>query len=212
MDDRRIEALEEMLVDSKSEVLLKKSFGIFRISRENILSRVVILILSMVISFVIGYLNTIEILNKVIPVILDAILAVFGIVFTGYAFFQALLSKEHLSVLIEVVQVDKKNSKGQNTLYKSNWNFVQLMMQFLISIFATLLLQIVLSCMPTEFCLFENMCLNVILASFLIMIYVFHLMVIMWRMISFVFNIYQLFNSYAVTKYLSYIKHGNDEE
>lgn len=212
MDDRRIEALEEMLENSKSEVLLKKSFGIFKINRENIISRVVIGILSMVISFVIGYLNTIEILNKLLPGILDAILAVFGIVFTGYAFFQALLSKEHLSALIEDIQVDKKKNKGQNTLYKTNWNFVQLMMQFLISIFATLLLQTVLSCMPTSFCLFENMWINVILASFLIMLYIFHLMVIMWRMISFVFNIYQLFNSYAVTKYLSYVKHGKDEE
>lgn len=212
MDDRRIEALEEMLEDSKSEILLKKSFGIFRINRGNVISRVVIGILSMAISFMIGYLNTIEILNIVIPAILDALLAMFGIVFTGYAFFQALLSKEHLSVLIEDVQVDKKKNKAQNTLFKTNWNFVQLMMQFLISIFATLLLQTVLSCMPTNFCLFGNMWLNVILASFLIMIYVFHLMVIMWRMISFVFNIYQLFNSYAVAKYLSYIKNENDEE
>ena len=212
MDDRQIEALEEMLADSKSEILLKKSFGIFKISRENIISRLVIGILSMTISFAIGHLDTIEILNKVLPIVLDATLAIFGVVFTGYAFFQALLSKEHLSVLIEDIQLDEKNNRGQNTLYKTNWNFVQLMMQFLISIFATLLLQTVLSCMATNFCLFENMWLNEILASLLIMMYIFHLMVIMWRMISFVFNIFQLFNSYAVTKYLSYIKNGNDDE
>ena len=212
MDDRQIEALEEMLADSKSEILLKKSFGIFKISRENIISRLVIGILSMTISFAIGHLDTIEILNKVLPIVLDATLAIFGVVFTGYAFFQALLSKEHLSVLIEDIQLDEKNNRGQNTLYKTNWNFVQLMMQFLISIFATLLLQTVLSCMATNFCLFENMWLNEILASLLIMMYIFHLIVIMWRMISFVFNIFQLFNSYAVTKYLSYIKNGNDDE
>lgn len=210
MDSSQMEALEEMLVDTKSEVLLKKSFLIFKINKENMVSRIAIGILSITLAFLISLFDTIVIMNEVIVAILDTALAIFGIVFTGYAFFQALLNGQLISVLIEDVNRNEKMEQ-RNTLDKTNWNFIQLMIQFLVVIFTTLVLKIILLCIPTDFCVFRQMRWNVIVSTLLIFSYFYYLSVIMWRMISFIFNIYQLFTSYAVTKYISFVKHGKDE-
>lgn len=210
MDNSQVDAINDMLTERKSEDLLKESFSIFFIGKKNVLSRIIIILLGLILAVIISCLNTIEIMQEVTSVILDTVLTIFGIVFTGYAFFQALLNGQLVSVLINDVNLGEKVNR--NTLHKTNWNFVQLMMQFLVAIFATVILEIILFCIPVDFCIFSQMKLNIIVSALLITIYFYHLMVIMWRMVSFIFNIYQLFNSFAVTKYLSFIKHKDDED
>lgn len=211
MDKGQMEALEEMLADTKSEVLLKRSFRMFKVNRKNMRSRIVMGLLSAVLAFWISMADTVMILGDVTAIILDTALAIFGIVFTGYALFQALLTGQLVSVLMEDVNQDAEKIQT-NTLHKANWNFVQLMMQFLVAIFVTLILKIILSCMPTDFGVFRQWQPNVILSAVLIFIYFYHLAVILWRMVSFIFNIYQLFNSYAVSKYLSFVKRKEEED
>lgn len=211
MDKGQMEALEEMLADTKSEVLLKRSFRMFKVNRKNMRSRIVMGLLSAVLAFWISMADTVMILGDVTAIILDTALAIFGIVFTGYALFQALLTGQLVSVLMEDVNQDAEKIQT-NTLHKANWNFVQLMMQFLVAIFVTLILKIILSCMPTDFGVFRQWQPNVILSAVLIFIYFYHLVVILWRMVSFIFNIYQLFNSYAVSKYLSFVKQKEEED
>lgn len=211
MDKGQMEALEEMLAETKSEVLLKRSFGMFQVNRKNMRSRIVLGLLSAVLAFWISMADTVVILGDVTAIILDTALAIFGVVFTGYALFQALLTGRLVSVLVEDVSQDAEKIQT-NTLHKTNWNFVQLMMQFLVAIFVTLILKIILSCMPTDFSVFRQWQPNVILSAVLIFIYFYHLAVILWRMVSFIFNIYQLFNSYAVSKYLSFVKRGEEED
>ena len=207
----KIESIEEMLVESKSEVLLKKSFAIFKIHKGNRISKLIIIIMSVLLAYMISNANTIPILQEILDMLLNVILAVFGIIFTGYAFFQALLNGKHISALIEDVSVDAKTNKSKNTLHKTNWNFIQLMMQFIVAIFVTLIIKVILCCMPDSYVLFPNILLNLALSTVLISLYFYEIIVCLWRMVSFIFNIYQLFNSYAVTKYIAFLNGEHDE-
>ena len=204
MDSSKLEAIEEMMKNRKSEEFLKTSFSIFKINKQNIISRIVIIMIGVFLAYIISCSETVIIMRDVLNLVLDTTLAVFGVVFTGYAFFQALLSGKLISVLLEDI-VESTRIKS-NTLHKMNCDFVQMMMQLLLSIFITLIVKVVLHCMPVDFCFFDEMWINELSAGVLIGIYLYHLMVILWRMISFIFNFYQLLNSYAITEYICYIK------
>lgn len=194
-------AMQEMMNKVKSEDVLKESFSIYSWNKKNFFLRVILLVLSGIIAVIISCLNTVNILRDVVTVILDTVLAVFGIIFTGYAFFQALLNDKMVQVLMNDVQVNEKGNPI-NKLHETNQNFIWLMMQFLMALFSTIILNIILSFMPESWDLFPNMIANIILSTVLISIYFYHIMVIMWRMVGFLFNIYQLFNLYAISKYI----------
>lgn len=206
MENELADILEEMLKVQKSEDLLKKSFTIFKVSKGNRISRFVILLISIIQSFFVAHLNTVVLLSEIVSVVLEVTLTLFGVVFTGYAFFQALLSEEHLSLLIENVKVGEKTGKKSSVLYVTNSEFASMMMQFLLSIFSSVLLRITLSYMPENFGLLKVVEIDAVLAMLLICIYFFHLLVILWRLIGFLFNIYQFFNTYAVSRYISVVK------
>lgn len=211
MDDNDIiEALEEMLKNSKSEILLGKSFSMFKIGKENRISRTIIILLSLLLAYIISSGDTIPFMLEISNMLLDTLLALFGTIFTGYAFFQALLHGRLIAALIKDIKENSESQKKDNTLHITNRNFVHLMMQFIVAILVTLMMRGILVCLPDDFILFSSKHLNVLLSTALMSFYFYEVMVCLWRMVSFLFNIYQLFNSYAVTKYLAYIEKDDE--
>ena len=89
-----------------------------------------------------------------------------------------------------------------------NENFVYLMLLYVIAIIVTLIMKIVMFCLPDSFTLFLNMIVNNVIAVSLIAVYFIFIGIILWRTVSFVSTIFQLFNIYAVTRVLEMI----DEE
>ena len=202
----QIEAVERMLKAEKSEDLLKQSFGIYlKFDRGNIISRIIIILISICFSVKISTIETVIVMRDISSAMLDVALAVFGIIFTGYTLFQAVLNKELILIFMQDIKKDAKKKESNSTLHITNWNFVQLMFQFAIMIFINLLLKISLTIIPDDFRVFSLEILNVMLAGILLFAYFYQAMVILWRLISFLYNIYQLFNTYAVSEYISSI-------
>ena len=202
----QIEAVERMLKAEKSEDLLKQSFGIYlKFDRGNIISRIIIILISICFSVKISTIETVIVMRDISSAMLDVALAVFGIIFTGYTLFQAVLNKELILIFMQDIKKDAKKKESKSTLHITNWNFVQLMFQFAIMIFINLLLKISLTIIPDDFRVFSLEILNVMLAGILLFAYFYQAMVILWRLISFLYNIYQLFNTYAVSEYISSI-------
>ncbi len=205
-DNDQIEAVERMLKAEKSEDLLKQSFGIYlKFDRGNIISRIIIILISIYFSIKISTIETVIVMRDISSVMLDVALAVFGIIFTGYALFQAVLNKELITIFMQDIKKDKKTKECKNTLHITNWNFVQLMFQFAVMIFVNLFLRISLFIIPDNFCVCSLEIVNVILSIIALFVYFYHVMVILWRLISFLYNIYELFNTYAVSEYISSI-------
>lgn len=205
----QIEAVEQMLKAKKSEDLLKQSFGIFfKFDRGNIISRIIIILISICFSVRISTIETVIVMRDISSVMIDVAIAVFGIIFTGYTLFQAVLNKELILIFMQDIKKDAKKKESKSTLHITNWNFVQLMFQFAIMIFINLLLKISLTIIPDDFRVFSLEILNVMLAGILLFAYFYQAMVILWRLISFLYNIYQLFNTYAVSEYLSSISNN----
>lgn len=204
--NEQIEAIDQMLKTDKSEKLLMHSFEIFfNINRDNIISRIIIILFSGVFAVTIGVLDTVSLMRDISSVMLDVAIAVFGIVFTGYTLFQAVLNKEIISIFMQDIKKESKKKNSRNTLHITNWNFVQLMFQFAVMMFINLLLKIALTIMPDGFQVFENENVNVIIASILLFAYFYQAMVILWRLMGFLHNIYHIFNAYAVSEYLETI-------
>ena len=202
----QIEAVERMLKAEKSEDLLKQSFGIYlKFDRGNRISRIIIILISICFSVKISTIETVIVMRDISSAMLDVALAVFGIIFTGYTLFQAVLNKELILIFMQDIKKDAKKKESKSTLHITNWNFVQLMFQFAIMIFINLLLKISLTIIPDDFRVFSLEILNVMLAGILLFAYFYQAMVILWRLISFLYNIYQLFNTYAVSEYISSI-------
>ena len=90
-------------------------------------------------------IDTVVVMRDISSMMLDIAIAVFGIVFTGYTLFQAVLNREIISIFMEDIKENTKKKENKSALHETNWNFVQLMLQFAVMMFINILLQISLS-------------------------------------------------------------------
>ena len=98
----------------------------------------------------------------------------------------------------KVEALEEEKSKLQET----NETFVKCMLLNIVAIIVSLLLRIIISCIPEDFVVFKKLEYNNITAAFLISLYFYFIITIIWEVKSFVFNIFQLFNAYAGTRVL----------
>lgn len=85
------------------------------------------------------------------------------------------------------------------------------MMLFIFGIIINIILNILLPVIPPDFCLFKNRQLCCIISIILIDILLYMMGVILWRMVSFISNIYHLFNAYAVSRLIEALNDETDE-
>ena len=202
-----VDNVEKLFKSVSSESILLGSFKVFKPTKTNFIIFFICLIPSVTMGL---SKNTINITLDAVGDLLNVILALFGIIFTGYAFFQALIDKQLLIIMINTESVKKENSETISKLQETNKNFVELMMLYIISIIGSLLIKLILNSMPADFLLFSQLLTNNIVAILMIQVYLVFNAIILWRMISFVFNVFQLFNLYAGAKALAIIR--NEDE
>lgn len=75
-----------------------------------------------------------------------------------------------------------------------------------------MLLTIAVPCIPQDFMLFENEKICNAIAWLLIQIFYLFTAELIWRIVSFIRNIYQLFNAYAVSRIVKLVEVVDDEE
>lgn len=157
--------------------------------------------------------DTVELFVKSVETFNGIILSLFGIVFTGYAFFQALINDDLLVRLLASPQkINEKKVEGSNNksmLQESNEYFINVMMLDVFAIFISSFLKITIGSMEKDFTLTNSLILNNTIAFVGIFTYFVIMFRIVWEMKSFVFNIFQLFNAHAGSKAIELI---NQEE
>lgn len=194
--DKDKNPIHELAHPKTSERLMLESFEMFIIKKGNRFKCSVFLVICILMAFSIGYSkDTVVIFNDIVDIVLTIILALFGIAFTGYTFFQALINGK----LVELLMSGK--GKNTNKFAETNESFVKLMMVYIALITISFLLKII-SLFITEDFIFVNLGLSNILASLGILVYLYVSLVAIWHVKSFVYNIFQLFNMHAIQEYL----------
>lgn len=194
------DVLQRMLKEESSERRLLSSLYVFIPTRGNIKEKIIIFIAMIMPSYLASHVgNTVNLFGDICEIIFNVFISLFGIIFTGYIFFQALLNDELLIILANV-KTEKKKAE-ETKLEEVNKNFVSLMMLYVLAIIISLILIIILPCIPEEFMIFPNnvTCCNSLAWALIQLFYVFTAELI-WRVVSFIHNIYQLFNAYAASR------------
>ncbi len=205
-----IDVLQKLLKKQTSGKLILEALEVFKISKKNWKQQLCLYSISLSVSLVVGISqSTVGVVVDSAQLILDVILALFGIVFTGYALFQALINNELLIRLLCDTNKDEKEEE-KSKLQETNETFVKCMLLNILAIMVSLLIRIIISCVPDDFLVFKELVYNNITAAFLISIYFYFIITIIWEVKSFVFNIFQLFNAYAGTRVLKIFENNSN--
>nr|DAY64410.1 MAG TPA: Protein of unknown function (DUF3169) [Caudoviricetes sp.] len=208
MEKLDIKNLEKLLKAEPSEKLLLRAIKGLKVEKKDIKSRCILVFICLILGTAVGiHKDTVIIFRDNVDTILNILLALFGVIFTGYSLLQAFMNKKMLLQLLEDTKVDE-NGEEKSRLQDINENFVYLMLLQVVGIMTALIIKIVLLCVADNFTLFMSIIINNIIAMGLISAYFIFIGIILWRTVSFVSSIFQLFNIYAVTRVLEMI----DEE
>ena len=194
-----VDLLVKMLEPQSSARIMIESFENLKPTKKDVKKILLICLIAFIPAFLIGYSeDTVTIFGDSVEKINDVLLAIFGIVFTGYVFFQALINDE---LLIRMLN-DKveKNGKEKSKLQETNEEFVYLMMLCVFFVLLNLFLLLCVGAIPKDFVCFDKRIYNNTLAIILLDLYFFFIFYIMWEVKSFIFNIFQLFKMHAGTR------------
>lgn len=147
--------------------------------------------------------DTFEVVMEIIEFCNDLLLTLFGIFFTGYAFFQALINREMLKRMLETKENDKTH------IQISNEYFVNIMLLDLVFIILGSILLLLGKIVPQNIYYLLPVYMRSILVIVVITVYLFYQLLLLIEMKSFVFNIFQLFNISAGTQAIDIL---NEEE
>lgn len=206
-----LESVEKLLKKRTSKQVVFSSFRVFKWTKKTRKQNAIICILSLIPSIFIGISpNTQTIFGDSCQTILEIIVGMFGVVFTGYSFFQALINKE---LLVRMIQSESIGDNGETKtkLQETNEAFVECMMLDLIFIFVSLFLKIVVACIPEDFLLFSTVWMSNLTAILGLFIYFYCIIVVFNEVKSFIFNVFQLFNIYAGTRVIQLFKDQNKD-
>ena len=149
--------------------------------------------------------NTINLFLYAVSTINTVILSLFGIVFMGYAFFQALLSDDLLIWLLkDSVKSDVKLNKSK--LLESNEYFAKVMFLDVGMILANIIIMFIMNGIHSE------RILNISYSGYsgitfvVIFSYFYFAINVIWEMNSFIYNLFQLFNCHAGAKAIEILK------
>lgn len=212
MSNIKISNIEKLLQSESSENLIKKAFKALKVEKKDRKSRVVIYLVCGLLALGLGFTqDTVEALREASDTILNVLLALFGIIFTGYALIQAFMDK-HL--LVQLINDSKKEESGneKSRLQDINESFVYLIIMFIMATLFTLTLKIALTCIPNDFIIFQSMLVNNFIAALIISMYFFFLGIIFWRIMGFISTIYHLFNAYAVAQIIEMLSEEHEDD
>ena len=120
MKESIVKNVEKLMKVETSEKRLISAFRIFKLTKQNWKKYLCIIFICGIPACLISIsLETISLFLEALDIIKDVILALFGIIFTGYAFFQALVNDELLLNMLE-----ESNIKNLKVNYKKQMSFL----------------------------------------------------------------------------------------
>lgn len=201
----RLDIIEKMFQPISSNRILFDALKMFIPTKKEIGRFFVTVILSIIPTYFIATsYDTVSIFRDSVEIMNNVILALFGIVFTGYALFQALIGKEMLVRMLQSTVVVGNEEKSK--LQESNELFAKTMMMEFICIIIDIFLLLILFCIPEDFTAFSQKTWNDIAAGSGMFVYFYMSFVVLIEIKSFIFNIFELFNFHAGTRIMEAIK------
>lgn len=201
----QIDIVEKMFRTSSSNKLLARSMKQLIPKKNERFKYVLALVVSILLAYMIAISeDTIPIFRDCVQILTDVAIALFGIVFTGYALFQALIGKEMLIRMLQSTVIKDKEEKSK--LQETNEIFAEIMMLEFVCIIIGVILLLLLNCLPEKYIVFRNMILNNSFAGIGIYIYLYLSFITLVEMKSFIFNIVELFNFHAGTRVMEMLQ------
>ena len=177
----KIEVLLKLLKNQSSTRLIVNFLKILKPTKRTLKRQLILYVISVFVSIFVGAsYDTKSIMVDTVQTILDIILALFGIIFTGYAFFQALINDELLIRLMKNTSKDGDDEE-KSKLQETNEQFIHCMMLNILIILLSFLLKIVVNSIPDDFVIFDKLIYNNICATVLISIYIYIVISVVWE-------------------------------
>ena len=175
--------------------------------RKTALRKLVFIFGEILISFIIANsIETVSIIKDISGYIGQIQVGLVGIVFTGYALFQALIGDSLLLFLLSL----EENEKSK--LEESNESFISLVIVQIIAVLIDFLFYVVMCSVSAEWHLTNSNIINVML-SVIGVVSLFYINIeAIWEMKSFIFNVYQLFNAHAMSRVIDIIEKNKDDK
>ncbi|ENZ33273.1 hypothetical protein HMPREF1084_01741 [Clostridium butyricum 60E.3] len=185
--------------------LIKESFCTIKPSkRRNLIIILIITILLYPIGLCIKSNNTLILLKEFVELTNEIIMAMFGILFTGYALFQALINRNTLKILF------LSRSKNENALFlEYNLYFFIMCILYITSILINYIILFVLTLIEPGTFNFNDEC-KTIISWIFILIYLYCNIFTITEIKSFIVNLFRCFNISAVSTMIEELPNYDD--
>ena len=192
---------------SNSNKVFLQSLKILKPDKSNFLHKLIFGIIEVILAIImVKRVDTISLTEDVLQVVITVMLAFLAVVFTGYAFFQAIINDKLLVSMI--VAGDDKNNK----LSEANNYFAEVMIFQIGCMLLDLLVIVFMIVLPEDWTLLSNNMLNEALAAIGISLLLYCNVESIWEMKSFIFNVFQLFNLHAYSRIAKIQENQSDKE
>lgn len=198
---------EKLTEKSNSNKVFLQSLKILKPNKSNFLHKLIFGIIEVTVVFIMAKrTDTIGLTENVLQVVITVMLAFLAVVFTGYAFFQALINDKLLVSMIATG--DNKNNK----LSEANIYFAEVMIFQIGCMLLDLLVIVFMIVLPEDWTLLSNNMLNEAFATIGISFLLYCNVESIWEMKSFIFNVFQLFNLHAYSRIAKIQENQSDKE
>lgn len=203
--ERIVKNAQKLSVDVNSDQMLRRAFALLKVDKKNVKRKILFLLLTGAWAWMLAKNEkTIELTETTIELLNTVILAIFGITFTGYSLFQAMIADDLLMLLIEVGSTDDQGASSK--LEETNIYFIKVMLLQFIIIVIDLILRIFLNLIPEEWGLLNSKTLNEGICFIGLLALLWLNMETVWEVKSFIFNIFQVCNLHDLSRILDILK------
>lgn len=189
-----IRNLEDIGKNRVLDSLFKSALSEIKFNRKSFPQYLISIVLGAVLGYIVVYRSeTVLIMQDLIGIINDVVVAFIAIIFGTYAIFQALMTDSVIWSLL---------NDENNLLNTSNRSFLNLIFLYLSEIILNIVLITIVKSMPIDYCLFSSVKLSNMLAFGLVTIYLSYSFLLLSEMKNFTVNLYQMFNVYNIYRAL----------
>ena len=196
MTDNVIKNIQELNDKRSKSQILTECLSELKVSRGSIWQLTVSIIVALGLSvYTAFFAETVKSTGIIADIFLDVQLAFFAVIFGAYAIFQALMRDEIVKELIKT---------NNNILRDGNRTFLNLSIIYVLDIFVTVVVKIVVSICAEDFYIYSILFANITFAVFFF-IYCALNFLLMLENTNFIINLYRMFNVYDIYRALDIV-------
>jgi len=210
-----MDGLKKAANEDPKQIILKSFKEIFSFDCNKTL-KIFIILISLVLSIISGIGDyTKIIIEDYLDILMNINAVMFGLLFTGYSIFQALLSKKFVIILLSVKEKDI-DINDKSMLLRNNEYFINVMIIQFFCVLLDVIIMLLMKCINAiNFnIIFDNyIIIKDVIASFVIFSIIFINLFSLIEVKSFIINIFRIFNLsayYQAVEYLDEIKETNN--